>query len=92
MSGSQGISFQLETIYGTRSFHLVAVLNLVFLATWDGVLGESLEMPKGCETACHVSCGTWDGSGASEGNQASSRVDLGYMELFRIAAVNSGSL
>ena len=36
--------------------------------------------------------GTQDGLEPMQGNRASSRVDLGYMELFCIAAVTSGSL
>ena len=36
--------------------------------------------------------GTRDGLEPMQGNRASSQVDLGYMELFSIAAVTSGSL
>ena len=34
-------------IWGTWSFSLVSVVNLVALYTWDSVLGESLEFLKG---------------------------------------------
>ena len=54
-------------IWGTRSFPRVAVLDLVLLSTWDGVLRESLELPKGSQATCRVWWGTWDGSGANAG-------------------------
>ena len=54
-------------ICGTRSFSQVAVLDLVFLSTWDGVLRESLELPKGSQATCHVWWGMQDGSGANAG-------------------------
>ena len=54
-------------ICSTWSFSRVAVLNLVFLSTWDGVLRESLELPKGSLATCRVWWGMQDGSGANSG-------------------------
>ena len=51
---SQGISSHLETIWCARCFPQFAVLNLVFLWTWDGFLKESLELPKGSQANCRV--------------------------------------
>ena len=39
---------------GTWSFLPLAVLNFVFIQIWVGVLGESLELPKGSQAACHI--------------------------------------
>ena len=41
-------------IWGTQSFYRVAVQNLVFLSTWDGVLGKYLELTKGSQATCRV--------------------------------------
>ena len=78
--------------WGAWSLPRFAVLNLVFLQTWDGVLGESLELPK--EEKPLV---VWDGEceialEPMTGNWASSRIDLEYTELFRFAVVNSRTL
>ena len=41
-------------VLGYTEFPRVSVLNLMFLQTWDGVLGGFLELPNGCQTTCHV--------------------------------------
>ena len=92
MSQSQKISSHLEKIWGTRSFPRVALLNLVFLQTWVVVLGESLELPKGSKPLV-----VFDGKcgmdlESMQGNRVSSRVAFGYIELFHVAVVTSGSL
>ena len=46
-------------------------------------------MAKGSQATCHVRRGMGDCSGAKAGNQVSSRVDLGYTELFCVAEVRS---
>ena len=53
---SQIVSYLSERFWGKWSFPRVAVLNLGFLWTFEGVLGEFLELPKGCQTTCHVCC------------------------------------
>ena len=63
----QGISSHLGTIWGAWSFPPVAVLILIFIASWDGCLRESLSIPQGSQAICTVCCGTRDSYGANEG-------------------------
>ena len=64
-SGSQGISSQLEMIWGSQNFPRVVVQKLVFLYTWEGCLRVSLKLPKGSQASCLIWCATQDGSGAN---------------------------
>ena len=91
LSRSQGINFHLKVIWDTRKFPRF-VLNLVFLYTWDGVLGESLELSKVLQPLV-----LFDGQCGMvlepmPGKLVSHQFDLGYTELFRVAAVTSRSL
>ena len=63
----QGISSHLQTKWGARVFHPVALLKLMFLWTWDGYLMESLDFPKRCQATCCIWCVTRDGSWANAG-------------------------
>ena len=63
----QGISSHLQTIWGARVFHPVALLKLMFVSTWDGCLRESLDCCKGCQDTSCVWCGMRDGYGFNEG-------------------------
>ena len=62
-----GISSHLQTIWGSRIFHPVALLKLMFLQTWDECLRESLDCFKGYQATCCIWCGMWDGYGFNEG-------------------------
>ena len=54
-----------EMIWGTRNIPQAALLKLMILYTWDGCLRESLEVPKGSQATCFVSCGSRGGYGAN---------------------------
>ena len=54
-----------QTIWGARKFPQAALMKLLIRYTWDGCLRESLEVPKGSQATCFVSCGSRDGYGAS---------------------------
>ena len=66
----QGISSRLQTIWGARVFHPVALLKLMFLYTCDGCLRESLDCCKGCQDTCCIWCGMRDGYGFHEGEMS----------------------
>ena len=66
-SWRQGISSLLQTIWGARIFHPVALLKLMFLWTWDGCLREYLNCCNGCQAPCCIWCGMRDGCGFNEG-------------------------
>ena len=53
-SQRQGIISHLQTIWGARIFHPVALLKLMFLQTWDGCLRKSLDGCKGCHATCCI--------------------------------------
>ena len=88
-SRRQGINSHLQTIWGARIFHPVALLKLMFLEIWDGCLRESLDCCKGYQATCCIWCGMRDGFGFNEGKCLSSWVDLGYTNLFCIPEVTS---
>ena len=66
-SRRQGINSHLQTIWGARIFHPVALLKLMFLYPWDGCLKVSLDCFKGCQATCCIWCGMRDGYGFNEG-------------------------
>ena len=62
----QGISSDLQTIWGDWIFNPVALLKLMFLEISDGCLRESLDCCKGCQATCCIWCGMRDGYGFNE--------------------------
>ena len=60
-SRREGISSHLQTIWGARVVHPVALQKLMFLYTWDGCLRESLDCCKGSQATCCIWCGMRDG-------------------------------
>ena len=49
-----------ETIWGAQNYPQGALLNLMFLYTWDSCLRETLEFPKGSQATSSVCCGWRD--------------------------------
>ena len=54
-----------DMIWGARNIPQAALLKLMIIYTWDGGLSESLEVPKGNQATCSVSCGSWGCYGAN---------------------------
>ena len=63
----------------------------MFLSTWDGFLGESLDCLRDVNLLVMFDEESRMALEPMQGNRASSRVDLGYTELFHIAVVTSVS-
>ena len=88
-SRRQGISSHLQTIWGSRVFHPVALLKLMFLWIWDGCLRESLHCCKGCQATCCIWCGTGDFYGFNEREMCFNLSCLAVQNLFCIPEVTS---
>ena len=85
----QGINSHLQTIWGARVFHPVALLKLKFLKTWDGCLRESLDCCRGCQDTSCVWCGMRDGYGFNEGEMSFILSWFGYTNQFCVPEVTS---
>ena len=85
-----GFCSLLELIW-PWSIPRVTVLKLVFFLIWKGCLRESLELPKIRQGTCLVWLGMGNSLDSTQGNPASSQVDVGYTKQFHIHLVTSVS-
>ena len=83
----QGISSHLQTIWGVRITHSVALLKLMFLYPWEGYLKKSLDCCKGCQATCCIWRGMRDGYGFNEGEMCFILSCFGFTNLFCILEV-----
>ena len=88
-SRRQGISSHLQTIWGARVFHPVALLKLMFLYTEMCVSGNLWIVVKDVKTLVVYDVEYEMSMDSMNGKCASSWVDLGYTNLFCIPELTS---